>query len=65
MKSKFVIQTKYYYHSKETVEIRKWLRNNIGEPYEDWNTIYNTLDKKLFLYVYKEEHAVLVSLRWS
>ena len=63
MKYKFVIQTKYDYHSKETVEIRKWLRNNIGEPYEDWNTIY--MDEKLFLCVYKEEHAVLVSLRWS
>lgn len=63
MKYKFVIQTKYDYHSKETAEIRKWLRNNIGEPYEDWNTIY--MDKKLFLCVYKEEHAFFVSLRWS
>lgn len=48
-------------------ELRKWCRENIGEPYRDWETypaddVYNEC---IGVKVFTEEHAALVMLRWA
>lgn len=63
--AKFIIKTNCHFHSVETVEIREWLTNNIGESLVDWGTLYDLANGKLKIKVYKEEHAVLVTLRWG
>jgi hypothetical protein len=39
---------------------RKWLRENIGEPYETWRT--DILDDKLCVYFKNEEDALFFKL---
>lgn len=44
--------------------LRKWCRENIGKPYYDWET-YPLNCERIGVKVWTEEHAILVTLRWS
>lgn len=51
-------------------ELRQWLRENIGKPYDDWQTWPAITDDTITddfigVTVYNDEHLTLVALRWS
>lgn len=53
-----------------TRELRVWLRENIGRPYEDWQLgfylMLGTDDQMTVeVHLHRSEDATLTSLRWS
>lgn len=44
--------------------LRKWCRENLGDPYINWET-YPLDNECIGVKVWTEEHAALVTLRWG
>lgn len=50
-----------------SAELRKWLRENVGEFSRDWGMrlVTHAGDTLIAVTVYSEEHAAAVTLVWS
>lgn len=53
----------WYVQNQEIIDMRKWLKENIGEPYKFWAT--DSVDLKLCVKFKNEKDAILFALRWS
>lgn len=62
MKFKHKISTNYRWNSEKLLEIRKWLIQEIGEPYAKWITCYE--DGRLSVTFLYEKDSIFFALRW-
>ena len=46
-------------------KVRQWCRENIGKPYIDWETFPVFDPEQIGVKVRTEEHAALVTLKWT